>query len=191
MLKAICIKSYRGIIKGEVINTWYGFNGNIHYLKGFKPYFNMPETDFKTYFTSFNNYYVVEKPEIKRRFRKPKKDYLRVEFRGISASTLVALYNHVFSYIELTKQIDEGLIKTFSYSIVTTLEKLQQLYMILPDDKFLEAVQSAEQVFKGMYKTALGIDISLMSKPENHEQLLKQFKEDVNIMGSFFNELND
>lgn len=191
MLKAICIKSYRGMIKGEIINVWYGFNGNIHYFKGLKPYFNMLEGDFKTYFTSFDNYYVVEKPEIKRRFRKPKKDYLRVEFKNISTRALVALYNHVFSYIELTKQIDEGLIKTFSYSIVTTLEKLQHLYTILPEDKFLEAVASAEQVFKGMYKTALSIDISLMSRPENYDQLLKQFKEDTNIVGSFFNELND
>ncbi|WP_054742251.1 hypothetical protein [Cellulosilyticum ruminicola] len=191
MVKAICIKSYKGMKKGEIINAWYGFNGNVHYFKGFKPYFNILESDYKTYFTSFNNYYVVEKPEIKRRFRKPKKDYLRVEFRNISPQALVSLYNHVFSYIELTKQIDEGIVKTFSYSIVTTLEQLEQLYTILPEDKFLEAVISAEQVFKGMYKTALGIDIALMSKPENYEQLLKQFKKDVNIVGNFFNELNN
>lgn len=190
MLKVICIRSYRGIRKGELINAWYGFNNKVYYFKGFKLNLNMTEEDFDKHFTSFNNYYIVEKPEVKRRFRKPKKEYLRVEFRHIPERLLVELYNCVFSYIELTKQIDPGLIQNFSYSIVTTLEKLQHLYTVLPEDKFLEAIRSAEQVFKGMYKTALSIEISLIPKSEDYEQLLKQFKEDTEIVGSFFKELN-
>lgn len=190
MFKAICIKSYEGIRKGELINAWYGLNNKIYYFRGFKLNLSMTQETFEKHFMSFNNYYVVEKPEVKRRFRKPKKEYLRVEFRAIPEKLLIELYNNVFSYIELSKQIDPGLIQTFSYSIVTTLEKLEHLYTVLPGDKFLEAVRSAEQVFRGMYKTALSIEISIIPGEESHEQLLRQFKEDAAIVGSFFKELN-
>ncbi len=190
MFKAICIKSYNGIRKGEIINAWYGFNNNIYYFKGFKINLNMTHKEYEQHFMNFTNYYIVAKPEIKRRFRKPKQEYLRVEFRHIPQPLLVELYNCVFSYIELSKKIDPGLIQTFSYSIITTLEKLQHLYTVLPEDKFLEAVRSAEQVFKGMYKTALSIEISLLPRSEDYEQLLKQFKEDAEIVGGFFKELN-
>lgn len=190
MFKAICIKSYKGIRKGELINAWYGFNDNIYYFRGFKIYLNMTQKEFDQYFMPFNNYYIVQKPDVKRRFRKPKKEYMRVEFKHIPQPLLVELYNCVFSYIELARQIDPGLIQTFSYSIITTLEKLEHLYTVLPGDKFLEAIRSAEQVFKGMYKTALSIDIELLPKSEDYEQLLKQFKEDAEIVGGFFKELN-
>ena len=190
MFKAICIKRYKDFRKGDIIRVGYGFNNKMYYIKGFKIGFDLLKEAFEENFLSFDNYFVVEKPALKRRFRKPKKQQLKVSFNGISEEALKTLYNCVFSYIELARQIDPSLITTFSYSIVSTLEQLEQLYTVLTEQQFIEAIKSAEQVFKGLYKTALSIEISVLPTAEEHEKLLDMFKEDSNIVGSFFKELN-
>ena len=190
MYKAICIKRYKNFNKGDMIKVAYSFGDKIYYLKGFKVGYNLSREEFETYFLSFNNYFIVAKPDLKRRFRKPKPQQLKVVFNNISEKALKELYNNVFSYIELSRQIDPGLIISFNYSIVSTLEKLQSLYTVLSEEKFIEAVRSSEQVFRGLYKTALGIDISSEATSKNYEKVLKQFQQDSDILGSFFEELN-
>lgn len=189
MFRAICIKNCDNFIKGEVVNGWQGF-GNIYFFKGFKFGLNMPQGRFQEHFAAFRNYYIVEKPPIKRRFRRPKPAFLRVEFNGISDDLLVDLYNYIFSYIELTKQLNPELIQTFNYSIVSTLEKLEFLYTVLPEPKYLEAVKDAEQVFLGIYKTALSIEMETLPKTADYNQLLENFKQENMILGSFFKEMN-
>lgn len=188
MFRAICIRGHNGIIKGEIVRVWQDFNKNVHYQKGLKIGFNIPRDEFYEHFIEFRNYYIVEKPEIKRRFRKPKKDYLRVEFRNISDEILIQIYNCAISYVELTKQVNPDLIQTFNYSIVSTLEKLEYFYRTLPTPKFIEAVTYSEQVFKGIYKTALNLDLTAQS--ENYEELLKGFKGENDILATFFEQLN-
>lgn len=191
MFRGICIKRCDGFQKGEVVNAWQGFGTRIYFFRGFKFGLNMPAKRFEEHFMAFRNYYIVEKPPIKRRFRKPKPCYLKVEFKDISDALLVDLYNYVFSYIELTRQISPELIQTFSYSIVSTLEKLEFLYTVLPEFKFIEAIKDAEQVFLGIYKTALSIEIEALPKTEDYNQLLENFKQENMILGSFFKQLNE
>lgn len=189
MFRAICIKNCDNFTKGEVVNVWQGF-GKIYFFRGFKFGLNISQSRFEEHFSAFRNYYVVEKPPIKRRFRKPKATYLRVEFNNISDALLVDLYNYIFSYLELTKQINPELIQTFNYSIVSTLEKLEFLYTVLPEQKYLEAIKDAEQVFLGIYKTALSIEMEALPKMEDYNQLLENFKQENMILGSFFKEMN-
>ena len=101
---------------------------------------------------------------------------MRIEFKDISDRLLVDLYNYIFSYLELTKQISPELIQTFNYSIVSTLEKLEFLYTVLPETKYLEAIKDAEQVFAGIYKTAISIELETLPKMEDYNQLLENFK---------------
>lgn len=190
MFKAICIKPYKQIRKGEIVKGVQLFNGNIMYFKGLKVEFNMLLEEFNTRFIPLRAYYIVEKPDIKRRFRRPKKDFLRVDFPEASEDVLINLYCHAFSYIELVRQIQPELILTFNYSIVSTLEKLEHLYKILPICKFNEAVIDAEQVFKGIYNTAISIEIEALPKEEDYNRLLEGFKMDNAILGRFFIELN-
>ena len=103
---------------------------------------------------------------------------------------MVELYNHVFSYIELIKQVNKELIFTFNYSIVSTLEKLEFLFNTLPNDQFIEAVKDAEQVFLGIYKTALSLEVEALPKQTDYNQLLENFKQENMILGTFFDELN-
>ena len=161
MFRAICIRGHNGIIKGEIVRVWQDFNKNVHYQKGLKIGFNIPRDEFYEHFIEFRNYYIVEKPEIKRR---------------------------AISYVELTKQVNPDLIQTFNYSIVSTLEKLEYFYRTLPTPKFIEAVTYSEQVFKGIYKTALNLDLTAQS--ENYEELLKGFKGENDILATFFEQLN-
>ena len=102
--KAICIKGYEGISAGETVIAWQR-NTKIYYYKGFSFKLNMPQEVFWKHFVNLNPYYVVEKPPIKRRFRRPKRQELHVHFEGISESDLICLYNCAFGYIELVKQI--------------------------------------------------------------------------------------
>ena len=189
MFRAICIKRCDSFEKGEVVNAWQGF-GKIYFFRGLKFGLNMSQKRFEEHFTAFRNYYIIEKQPIKRRFRKPKPCYLRVEFRDISDALLVDLYNYVFSYLELVKQINPELIQTFNYSIVSTLEKLEFLYTVLPELKYLEAIKDTQQVFLGIYKTALSIELETLPKMEDYNQLLENFKQENMILGSFFKELN-
>lgn len=189
MFRAICIKRCDGFQKGEVVKAWQGF-GNIYFFRGLKFGLNMSIKRFEEHFTVFRNYYIVEKIPVKRRFRKPKQSYLRIEFKDISDRLLVDLYNYIFSYLELTKQISPELIQTFNYSIVSTLEKLEFLYTVLPETKYLEAIKDAEQVFAGIYKTAISIELETLPKMEDYNQLLENFKQENMIIGSFFEQLN-
>lgn len=190
MFRAICIKKCDDFRKGEVVKAWQGFGTRIYFYKGFKLGLNMSQKRFEEHFAAFRNDYVVEKPPIKRRFRRPKQSFLRVEFKGISDVLLVDLYNSIFSYLELTKQISPELILTFNYSITSTLEKLEFLYTVLPEPKFIEAIKDAEQVFVGIYKTALSIELDMLPKAEDYEQLYQNFKNENEILGKFFEELN-
>ncbi len=190
MFRAICIKKCDEFRKGEVVKAWQGFGTRIHFFRGFKFGFNMSQKRFEEHFTAFRNYYVVEKPPIKKRFRRPKKSYLQVEFKDISDELLVDLYNHVFSYLELIKKMSPELILTFNYSIISTLEKLEFLYTILPEPEYLEAIKDAEQVFQGIYKTALSIELDMLPKAEDYHELYENFKNENQILGKFFEELN-
>lgn len=190
MFRAICIKKCEDFLKGEVVKAWQGFGTGIHFYRGLKFGVNMSQKKFEEHFVAFRNYYVIEKPPIKKRFRRPKPSFLRIEFKGISDALLVDLYNHIFSYLELTKQISPELIQTFNYSVVSTLEKLGFLYTVLPEYKFLEAIKDAEKVFEGIYKTALSIELDLLPKTENYHQLYENFKKENEILRNFFDELN-
>lgn len=190
MFRAICIKKCEDFRKGEVVKAWQGFGTGIHFYRGLKFSVNMSQKKFTEHFMAFRNYYIIEKPPVKKRFRRPKPSYLRIEFKEISDALLVDLYNHVFSYLELTKQISPELIQTFNYSVVSTLEKLEFLYTVLPEHKFLEAIKDAEQVFEGIYKTALSIELDLLPKAEDYQQLYENFKKENEILKNFFEELN-
>lgn len=190
MFRAICIKKCDEFRKGEVVKAWQGFGTSIHFYRGLKFGLNMSQQRFEEHFAAFRNYYIVEKPPLKKRFRRPKQSFLRVEFKDISDAMLVDLYNYVFSYLEITKQISPDLILTFNYSIVSTLEKLEFLYTVLPEPKFLEAVKDAEQVFLGIYKTALSIEMDMLPKAQDYQQLYENFKMENQILGKFFEELN-
>ncbi len=150
MFKAICIKGYGGVFQGELVKAKKGFNGNMHYYRNFRIKKTIPQEVFEEYFLPFNHYYIVEKPLKKRFLRKPKRQFMRAEFRGVDERTLIKLYSCVFSYIEMVKQKNPELIQTFNYSIVTTLEKLEYLYKVLPQSEFLVAIADSEQVFKGV-----------------------------------------
>lgn len=189
MVQAICIKNCEGINKGEIVKAWQVW-GRVHFYKGFRVGINLTKQKFEEHFTGFNSYYIVEKLPQKRRFRKPKQVYLRVDFRGISKTLLVELYNHVFSYIELIKQVNKELILTFNFSIVSTLEKLEFLYSSLPEQKFHEAIKEAEKVFIGIYNTALSLEAQALPKETDYNRLLAEFKQDTSIISSFFDELN-
>lgn len=190
MFRAICIKRSDRFKKGEIVKAWQGFGSGIHYYKGHRFSLNTPEEKFDEYFVPFKNYYIVEKPPIKRRFRKPKRNFLKVEFKDISDDLLVALYNNVFSYIEAIKQITPELLFTFSYSIVSTLEKLECLYHALPPEQFLEAVEDSEQVFLGIYKTALSIELETLPSFKTHNEMLENFKQENAILKNFYDDLN-
>lgn len=189
MVRAICIKSCEAANKGDVVKAWKRF-GKVYFFRGIKQRSKMLPERFEEHFTGFKNYYIVDKAPVKRRFRKPKPSILRVEFRGVTETVLVELYNHVFSYIELIKQVNKELIFTFNYSIVSTLEKLEFLFNTLPNDQFIEAVKDAEQVFLGIYKTALSLEVEALPKQTDYNQLLENFKQENMILGTFFDELN-
>lgn len=190
MFRAICIKNRESIKKGEIVKAVQGFGPGIHYYKGCRFSLNTPTDKFNEYFVPFRNHYVVEKPPKKRLLRKPKRCFLKVEFRDISDELLVLLYNHVFSYIEYIRQISPELIQTFSYSIVSTLERLEFLYYHLPEKEFKEAIVDSEQVFLGIYKTALSIEVELIPKLQNHNELLANFKQENAILKNFYEDLN-
>lgn len=190
MFRAICIKKCDTFRKGEVVKVWQGFGTSIHFYKGLKFGLNMEQKRFEEHFMVFRNYYIVEKPPVKKRFRKPQRSFLKVEFKDISDALLVDLYNYIFSYIELTRQISPELIFTFNYSIISTLEKLEFLYTVLPELKFLDAIKDAEQVFLGIYKTALSIELDALPKSEDYHELYENFKQENQILGKFFEELN-
>jgi len=61
---------------------------------------------------------------------------------------------------------------------------------VLPEYKFLEAVKDAEKVFEGIYKTALSIELDLLPKAEDYQQLYENFKNENEILKNFFDELN-
>lgn len=191
MLHAICIKHCDGFQKGDVVKAWQGFGNRIYFFSKRKFGFNMSPDRFEAHFVAYRNYYIIEKPPIKKRFRKPKRCYQKIEFKGISDRVLIELYNHVFSYIELTRQISPIIIQAFSYSIISTLERLEFLYRTLPESQYLEAINDAEQVFTGVYKTALGIEIQTLPSMGSDEQLLENFRQENKIIGSFFKQLNE
>lgn len=191
MFRAICIKNGEKIRKGEIVKAVQGFGPGIHYYKGCRFSLNTPTEKFNEYFVPFRDHYVVEKPPKKRMFsRKPKRCFLKVEFRNIPDDMLVALYNHVFSYIELIRQVSAELVLTFSYSIVSTLERLEYLYYHLQPKDFLEAVKDSEQVFLGIYKTALSIELEMIPKLQAHNELLENFKQENAILKNFYDDLN-
>lgn len=187
--KAICIKGGEDITQGDIVKAWKGFS-LMYYRKPFRFKVGMTPEEFWEHFVCLNPYYIVEKPTIKRRFRRPKKQFLRVEFPNISEEQLILLYNCVFSYIELIKQKNPELIQTFNYSIVSTLEKLEYLYGVLSPYEFREAVKDSEQVFKGIYKTAISLELQMFPENMNYDQMLQSFKVDNRILGEFFKELN-
>ena len=187
--KAICIKGGEDITQGDIVKAWKGFS-RMYYRKPFRFKVGMTPEEFWEHFVCLNRYYIVEKPTIKRRFRRPKKQFLRVEFPNISEEQLILLYNCVFSYIELIKQKNPELIQTFNYSIVSTLEKLEYLYGVLSSYEFREAVKDSEQVFKGIYKTAISLELQMFPENMNYNQMLESFKVDNQILGEFFKELN-
>ena len=190
MFRAICIKKCEDFRKGEIVKAWQGFGTGVHFYKGFKFSINMSQKKFTEHFMPFKSYYIIEKPPIKRRFRKPKPSFARIEFKEIPDHLLVELYNHIFSYLELTKQMSPELIQTFNYSVVSTLEKLEFLYTVLPEYKFEEAIQDASKVFEGIYKTALSIELDLLPKEEDYQQLYENFKNENEILKNFFDTLN-
>lgn len=187
--KAICIKGGEGIAQGDIVKAWKSFN-IMFYRKAFRFKVGMSPEQFWEHFVCLNRYYIVEKPTIKRRFRRPKKQFLRVEFPNISEEQLILLYNYAFSYIELIKQKNPDFIQTFNYSIVSTLEKLEYLYGVLSPYEFNEAVKDSEQVFKGIYKTAISLELQTFPQNMNYSQMLQNFKVDNQILGEFFKELN-
>ena len=187
--KAICIKGGEGIAQGEIVKAWKSYN-RIYYRKTFRFKVSISPEKFWEHFACLNRYYIVEKPAIKRRFLRPKKQFLRVEFPNISEQQLILLYNCAFSYIELIKQKNPALIETFNYSIVSTLEKLEYLYQNISPYEFNEAVKDSEQVFKGIYKTAISLELQTFPQTMNQSQLLESFKLDNQILGEFFKELN-
>lgn len=187
--KAICIKGGEGITQGDIVKAWKGFS-LMYYRKGLRFKVGMTLEEFWEHFVCLNSYYTVEKPTIKRRFRRPKKQFLRVEFPNISEEQLILLYNCVFSYIELIKQKNPELIQTFNYSIVSTVEKLEYLYGVLSPYEFREAVKDSEQVFKGIYKTAISLELQAFPENMNYNQMLESFKVDNRILGEFFKEIN-
>lgn len=190
MFRAICMKQYEHFEPDEIVNVFFSF-GKVHIMriKGLKLSLNLTLTQFEKFFMILRNTYVVEKPPIKKRFRRPKPDYLRVEFKDIPDSLLILLYKKVFSYLERSKQLNVDIIQTFNYSIVSTLEKLEFLYNTLPEAQFIEAVEDAEQVFKGIYETAQSIENEQLSSEENYQQLLENFKQENQILGQFFKEM--
>lgn len=191
MFRAICIKNGQKIKKGEIVKAFQGFGSGIHYYKRGRFSLNTPTEKFNEFFVPFRDHYVVEKPSKKRWFsKKPKRCFLKVEFRNIPDQLLIALYNHVFSYIELIRQVSPELVMTFSYSIVSTLERLEYLYYHLSEKEFLEAVQDSEQVFLGIYKTALSIEIEMLPKLQAHNELLENFKQENAILKNFYDDLN-
>ena len=190
MFRAICIKRTENIKKGEIVKAVQGFGPGIHYYKGCRFSLNTPTEKFNECFVPFRNYYVVEKPLVKRFLRKPKKSFLKVEFKDIPDELLISLYNYVFSYIELVKQVSPELIQTFNYSIVSTLEKLEYLYYHLTQEEFLEAIKDSEQVFISIYKTALSIEVEVINKLQDHNELLANFKQENAILKNFYDDLN-
>lgn len=187
--KAICIKGGEGINQGDIVKAWKGFS-YMYYRKGLRFKVGMELEEFWEHFVCLNSYYIVEKPIMKRRFRRPKKQFLRIEFPNIPEEQLILLYNCVFSYIELIKQKNPELIQTFNYSIVSTLEKLEYLYGVLSPYEFKEAVKDSEQVFKGIYKTAISLELQAFPEQMNYNQMLESFKVDNRILSEFFKELN-
>lgn len=190
MFQAICIKRSDTFKKGEVVKVVRGFGPGIHCYRGCRFSLNTPEEKFNECFMPFKNTFIVEKPPKKRYFRKPKKCFLKVEFKGISDEVLCELYNCAFSYIELIKRMSPELILTFSYSIASTLERLEYLYYNLPAEDFLEAVRDSEQVFAGVYKTALTIELEVIPKLQDHNELLESFKQENAILKNFYDDLN-
>ena len=178
--KAICIKGGEGIAQGDIVKAWKSFN-IMFYRKAFRFKVGMSPEQFWEHFVCLNRYYIVERP---------KKQFLRVEFPNISEEQLILLYNYAFSYIELIKQKNPDLIQTFNYSIVSTLEKLEYLYGVLSPYEFNEAVKDSEQVFKGIYKTAISLELQTFPQNMNYSQMLQNFKVDNQILGEFFKELN-
>lgn len=190
MFKAICIKKYGDFVKGDVVRAWKGFGNNIYFYKGVNIKINISEPEFMAHFTIFRRVYIIEQPPTKKRFQKPRKNFYNADFREVPENLLIEMYRYIFSYIEQTKQINPELILTFSFSIVSTLEKLKQLYKILTPEEFLEAVKSSEQVFLGIYKTALGMEIERELGSEGVKGQFEEFKSDNEILGNFYKELN-
>lgn len=190
MFRAICMQHYEQFEPDDIVTVFVSF-GKVHLMKtkGLKIKFNLTLTQFERFFMILKNSYVVEKPPIKKRFRRPKPCYLRVEFEDISEDVLILLYKKVFSYIERSKRLNVDIIQTFNYSIVSTLEKLEFLYQTLPKAQFIEAVEDAEQVFKGIYETAQSIESEQLPSEENCKQLLENFKQENQILGQFFKEM--
>lgn len=190
MLRAICIKDSDNFQKGEIVKAVQGFGPGIHYYKGCRFNLNASREEFEKHFMPFKNSYSIEKPPKQRYFRRPKRCFMNVVFRDISDEHLVILYNCIFSYVELVRQMSPDLIQTFNYSIVSTIEKLEYLYYQLPIQSFIEAVQDSEDVFIGIYKTATSIEREIIPKIQNHDEILESFKQENAILKNFYEELN-
>lgn len=190
MFKAICIKKFSGFYSGEIVKVVKGIGPNVHFYKGCHFSLNTPKEKFEEHFLPFKNYYIVERPPKKIFFFIPKKSFLRVEFKDISDRALQQLYICVFSYIEYIKAISPELIQAFSYSIISTLEKLEYLYPQLTEAEFIEAVQDSEQVFEGIYKTALTMELELIPSLQKQSDVLKQFKQENAILKQFYEDFN-
>lgn len=191
-LKAICIIPYKDIKLFEVVKVFDIF-GRIHLkkLQELKFSFNVSLMQYQKHFLPLIPLYSIQQPIIKKRFRRPKVHYYTAYFYGISDDSLVELAKRVFYYLEMCKQINPELIQTFNYSIESTLKNLEVLFKTLPESQFVEAILDSEQVFKGVYDTALSIESKQISLDEGNQTLLDNFKKNNQIIGQFFNELNN
>ncbi len=190
MQRVICIKSCKPFDKGDVV-TAFKFGNSIRLFSGFSLGWSIEETAFNKHFMPFRSYYIVEKPPVKKRFRPPKRAFLRIEFKDMPEDILREMYNNIYSYLELTKMINNDLIISFNYSIVTTFEKLEYLYDVLTKQEFKEALQDAGKVFEGIYITAVTVQQNSKPSPEEYYKVYDSFKEDNKILAEFFKVIND
>ncbi len=184
-IKVVCIKDTTGIFRGEVVVAFKSFN-KMFYKKGMNVKVAVNPIEFWKNFMVLSPYYIVEKPPIKKRFRKPKRQFLKVEFRGIKDRQLALLYTCAFAYVEYLKHESPMFIQEFNYSVVSTLEKLEQLYYKLPEHKFDEAIINCEQVFKEIYKMAIEFESQAINGGNAGQELLNSFMEDNKILSEFF-----
>ena len=189
-IKVVCIKDTTNICRGEVVIAFKTFD-KMFYRKGMNVKIAVEPIEFWKNFMVLSPYYIVEKPVVKKRFRKPKKQFLRVEFKGIKDRQLALLYTCAFSYVEYLKKKNPVFIQEFNYSVVSTLEKLEQLYYRLPEHKFDEAIINCEQVFKEIYKMAIDFEGKALNADQDSQELLHDFMVDNKILSEFFKGMKD
>ena len=188
-IKVVCIKNTPNIYKGEIIVAWKIFN-RMFYRRGVNVNIAVDPVEFWKSFMELKPYYIVERQPIKKRFRKPKRQFLRVEFKDISDRQLALLYTCAFVYIDLLKSMNPVFIQEYNYSIVSTVGKLEELYYKLSEYQFDQAIINCEQVFKEIYKMALEFEEKSVNGDKTSKELLDSFMQDNKILSEFFKGMN-